>query len=108
VSGLLAEPDRTLGGHRLYPIETVTVLRVIKAAQRLGFSLQEVADLITPSLITEHVSARESSLRYSTRRRRRHCPSGRPHAPAEFGAGVDVEFAIDAGEVGLHRFWADE
>ncbi len=44
--GLLAEPDRTLGGHRLYPEETVTVLRVIKAAQRLGFSLHEVADLI--------------------------------------------------------------
>lgn len=44
--GLLAEPNRSLGGHRLYPAETVTVLRVIKAAQRLGFSLQEVADLI--------------------------------------------------------------
>lgn len=44
--GLLAEPDRTPGGHRLYPAETVTVLRVIKAAQRLGFSLQEVADLL--------------------------------------------------------------
>ncbi len=44
--GLLAEPDRTPGGHRLYPAETVTVLRVIKAAQRLGFSLQEVAELL--------------------------------------------------------------
>jgi MerR family mercuric resistance operon transcriptional regulator len=44
--GLLAAPDRTLGGHRLYPAEAVTVLRVIKAAQRLGFSLQEVAELI--------------------------------------------------------------
>lgn len=44
--GLLPEPDRTLGGHRLYPPETVTVLRVIKAAQRLGFTLNEVADLI--------------------------------------------------------------
>jgi MerR family mercuric resistance operon transcriptional regulator len=44
--GLLAEPARTLGGHRLYPPETVTVLRVIKAAQRLGFSLDEVADLL--------------------------------------------------------------
>jgi MerR family mercuric resistance operon transcriptional regulator len=43
--GLLAEPDRSLGGHRLYPAETVTVLRVIKAAQRLGFTLDEVADL---------------------------------------------------------------
>lgn len=44
--GLLEEPGRTLGGHRLYPPETVTVLRVIKAAQRLGFTLDEIADLI--------------------------------------------------------------
>ncbi|MFD0364334.1 MerR family transcriptional regulator [Nocardia sp. GCM10030253] len=44
--GLLAEPDRSLGGHRLYPEQTVTVLRVIKAAQRLGFTLEEVADLL--------------------------------------------------------------
>lgn len=44
--GLLAEPDRTPGGHRLYPAETVTMLRVIKAAQRLGFTLEEVADLL--------------------------------------------------------------
>jgi DNA-binding transcriptional MerR regulator len=45
--GLLAEPERSLGGHRLYPAEAVTVLRVIKAAQRLGFTLDEVADLLT-------------------------------------------------------------
>jgi DNA-binding transcriptional MerR regulator len=44
--GLLAEPDRSLGGHRLYPADTVTVLKVIKAAQRLGFTLDEVADLL--------------------------------------------------------------
>ncbi|MEV0759035.1 MerR family transcriptional regulator [Nocardia sp. NPDC050435] len=44
--GLLAEPGRTLGGHRLYPEASVTVLRVIKAAQRLGFTLAEVADLL--------------------------------------------------------------
>lgn len=44
--GLLDEPDRTPGGHRLYPPETVTVIRVIKAAQRLGFSLGEVAELL--------------------------------------------------------------
>ncbi|MFI8974227.1 MerR family transcriptional regulator [Nocardia asteroides] len=44
--GLLAEPDRTLGGHRLYPQDSVTVLRVIKAAQRLGFTLEEVAQLL--------------------------------------------------------------
>jgi DNA-binding transcriptional MerR regulator len=44
--GLLAAPDRSPGGHRLYPTEAVTVVRVIKAAQRLGFTLDEVADLI--------------------------------------------------------------
>jgi DNA-binding transcriptional MerR regulator len=44
--GLLAAPHRTPGGHRLYPAEIVGVLRVIKAAQRLGFSLDEVAGLL--------------------------------------------------------------
>jgi DNA-binding transcriptional MerR regulator len=44
--GLLAEPDRSPGGHRLYPAEAVTVLRVVKAAQRLGFTLDEVGDLL--------------------------------------------------------------
>lgn len=44
--GLLVRPDRSLGGQRLYPPETITRLRVIKAAQRLGFTLAEVADLL--------------------------------------------------------------
>ena len=44
--GLLAAPDRTLGGHRVYSPEAVTLLRVIKTAQRLGFTLAEVADLL--------------------------------------------------------------
>ncbi len=44
--GLLDEPDRTPGGHRAYPPGTVTLLRAIKAAQRLGFTLDEVADLL--------------------------------------------------------------
>ncbi len=44
--GLLKTPDRTLGGHRLYPPETVLVLRVIKAAQRLGFTLHDIDELL--------------------------------------------------------------
>ncbi|MEU7609837.1 MerR family transcriptional regulator [Micromonospora sp. NPDC049204] len=44
--GLLDSPQRSPGGHRLYPPETVTLLRVIKTAQRLGFTLKEVADLL--------------------------------------------------------------
>jgi MerR family transcriptional regulator, mercuric resistance operon regulatory protein len=44
--GLLAEPVRSHGGHRLYPADTVALLAVIKAAQRLGFTLDEVAELL--------------------------------------------------------------
>lgn len=66
--GLLAEPPRTAGGHRLYPPETLIRLRAIKAAQRLGFSLGEAAELVhavpqrrpqrTSSPLSEHLSAR--------------------------------------------------
>ena len=44
--GILPEPDRSLGGHRLYDDGTVLLLRVVKAAQALGFSLEEIAELI--------------------------------------------------------------
>jgi MerR family mercuric resistance operon transcriptional regulator len=44
--GLLAEPARTLGGHRLYPEQAITVVRIIKASQRLGFTLDDVAELL--------------------------------------------------------------
>ena len=44
--GLLDEPDRSPGGHRLYGDRAVQTLRIIKAAQRLGFTLEEIADLI--------------------------------------------------------------
>lgn len=44
--GLIEKPARSPGGHRLYDEQAVTTLRVIKAAQRLGFTLDEVADLI--------------------------------------------------------------
>jgi MerR family mercuric resistance operon transcriptional regulator len=44
--GLLAEPERSLGGHRVYSEQAVLVLQVIKAAQRLGFTLDEVTELL--------------------------------------------------------------
>jgi DNA-binding transcriptional MerR regulator len=44
--GLLGPPDRSPGGHRLYDAQAVSTLRVIKAAQRLGFTLDEVAELL--------------------------------------------------------------
>jgi len=47
--GLLGTPERTLGGHRIYDEDAVTLLRVIKAAQALGFTLAEVEELVERS-----------------------------------------------------------
>lgn len=58
--GLIDRPDRTLGGHRVYPAETVTLLRVIKAAQRLGFTLSEVSDLLMAG--AHHHHSRDTGL----------------------------------------------
>lgn len=44
--GLIPEPARSPGGHRAYPPETIDRLRLIKAAQRLGFTLTEITDLL--------------------------------------------------------------
>ena len=44
--GLLGRPERTPGGHRVYDEQAVVTLRVIKAAQRLGFTLAEAAELL--------------------------------------------------------------
>lgn len=44
--GLLGDPQRSPGGYRLYDDRAVQTLRIIKAAQRLGFTLDEIADLL--------------------------------------------------------------
>lgn len=44
--GLLAEPERPLGGIRRYGQAEVARIHFIKAAQRLGFSLDEIALLL--------------------------------------------------------------
>jgi len=44
--GLLIEPARPLGGIRHYSLSDVARLRFIKRAQLLGFSLNEIAELL--------------------------------------------------------------
>lgn len=44
--GLLEVPPRTPGGYRDYPSTAVDLLRFIKRAQELGFSLQEIEELV--------------------------------------------------------------
>lgn len=44
--GLLAEPMRTESNYRVYPREAANRLRFIKKAQNLGFSLNEIQELL--------------------------------------------------------------
>jgi MerR family transcriptional regulator, mercuric resistance operon regulatory protein len=49
--GLLAAPARRPSGQREYSEDTVRLLRTIKAAQRLGFTLAEIEELLA---LSEH------------------------------------------------------
>ena len=44
--GLLEQPARRLSGYRQYDHEAIARLRFIKQAQRLGFSLREIKELL--------------------------------------------------------------
>jgi Hg(II)-responsive transcriptional regulator len=44
--GLLREPKRQPSGYRAYTAETVRIVRFIKRAQELGFTLNDVEDLL--------------------------------------------------------------
>ena len=44
--GLLSQPPRTPGGYRNYPASTVDLLMFIKRAQELGFTLDQVDELL--------------------------------------------------------------
>ena len=44
--GLLPAPQRTPGGFRVYPAETLERLRFIKQAQTVGLTLHEIGELV--------------------------------------------------------------
>jgi Hg(II)-responsive transcriptional regulator len=44
--GLLDTPPRTTGGYRDYPEAAVDLLRFVKRAQELGFTLDEIVELL--------------------------------------------------------------
>jgi Hg(II)-responsive transcriptional regulator len=44
--GLLKEPERRASGYREYPPDSVQLIRFIKRAQELGFTLAEIEDLL--------------------------------------------------------------
>lgn len=51
--GLLPEPPRRPSGYRVYPEATVDRLRFIKGAQTLGFTLDEIRDLLDMRIDTQ-------------------------------------------------------
>ena len=44
--GLIGKPRRTESGYRDYPAKTVSTVRSIKRAQSLGFTLEEIRELM--------------------------------------------------------------
>lgn len=56
--GLLAEPGRPLGGIRRYGESDVARVKFVKSAQRLGFTLSEIGQLLT---LKDGVHCREAS-----------------------------------------------
>jgi len=51
--GLIPEPMRTDTGYRQYPEETIHRILFIKNAQRLGFTLKEIRELLSITLATK-------------------------------------------------------
>ena len=59
--GLLAAPDRVDGGFRQYSEDDVRRLRFIKRAQALGYSLEDIAELMSLSTKRDRLRVREIS-----------------------------------------------
>jgi MerR family mercuric resistance operon transcriptional regulator len=57
--GLLDEPSKPLGGHRRYPPAAASRVRFIKRAQQLGFTLEEIRELL---LLEDGQNCREARL----------------------------------------------
>ena len=57
--GLLAEPTKPPEGYRRYPSATAKRVRFIKRAQALGFTLEEIAGLLSLDASTACAETRE-------------------------------------------------
>ena len=60
--GLLGRPPRTASGYRRYSEDAVRIVRFVKRAQELGFTLDEAEQLLRLRRVS---SARQSSARVS-------------------------------------------
>ncbi len=53
-SGLLQAAERQANGYRSYPAEALLILEIISSAQKAGFSLDEIRNLIPMNLASWH------------------------------------------------------
>jgi MerR family mercuric resistance operon transcriptional regulator len=71
--GLVARPPRSAGNYRLYPEEALGRVRFVKRAQELGFSLEEIRQLLalraTPGARARDVRTRASAKLADVRRK---------------------------------------
>lgn len=56
-NGLIPEPPRSAAGYRHYPEDTVSRIRFIRRAKELGFSLQDIRELLALRVDPEARSA---------------------------------------------------
>ena len=52
-TGLLEDPGRTGGGHRVYNVQHIQRLKFIRRSRELGFSLHEIGELLDLAINSE-------------------------------------------------------
>jgi DNA-binding transcriptional MerR regulator len=82
--GLLPRPPRTHSGYRVFSDDAVTRLRFIKHAQALGFSLNEIKDLLT---LLQRCSGKDKS---EDCQRGRENPAPQSHQEGSRSDGCDL------------------
>jgi MerR family mercuric resistance operon transcriptional regulator len=62
--GLIAEPKRRASGYRQYALDAVRRIRFIRRAKELGFTLEEISDLLS---LRVHPNSKSSDVRKRAR-----------------------------------------
>ena len=101
--GLMQEPDRPHGGIRRYAGTDLARVRFIKSAQRLGFSLDEVGDLLKLEDGSHCTEAREQAERKLADVRTKLADQGRGALPLDRVVATELNQSTAGGDVNKRR-----